>query len=325
MAFSTVVPVQAASRADVALRASTAALAPAHRQEASAVSAKASRFLGSQLQSTRFAASSGRRFVFSCQASAATSIFDAKPKADMPEEEVARREELENRLGPHIRGKMMEAVEIKTPVLSKDPMEFFAKSAGNWSSFRCTHHLAFRRIETGGSDIKVEVMGPEDERIVELCKAHGVDPSMTVGGAYVSWHANMSWDSEGESHDGETLFAVVPRPDNPRVGKLLRDRGYAEKIPVMGDFMLEEDGSMILITEYDVMSVHERLFFDGEDRRYRTSTVKVHGGFTTATVAMEARPQADGGNPFEDAELKGAVEKIKNIKFTPFPPAPKAA
>ncbi|MFM7189844.1 MAG: phycobiliprotein lyase, partial [Microcystaceae cyanobacterium] len=35
-------------------------------------------------------------------------------------------------------------------------MEFFEKSAGQWRSQRTTHHLAFRRAESGTSDIWVE-------------------------------------------------------------------------------------------------------------------------------------------------------------------------
>eukprot|EP00274_Cyanoptyche_gloeocystis_P001328 CAMPEP_0196654916 /NCGR_PEP_ID=MMETSP1086-20130531/4655_1 /TAXON_ID=77921 /ORGANISM="Cyanoptyche gloeocystis , Strain SAG4.97" /LENGTH=253 /DNA_ID=CAMNT_0041986951 /DNA_START=317 /DNA_END=1078 /DNA_ORIENTATION=- len=245
----------------------------------------------------------------------------------MTEEERLRREEIEARIGPHIRSKLYEAIDIRESVASKDAMDFFAKSGGNWSSVRCTHHLAFQETENGASNIKVEVFEKDHPKVVELCGMHGVDSSLAAGGAFVSWQANLDWDKEGDSHDGETFFVVVPESEDGRRGKLLRDRGYAEKIPVAGDFYMDDDDSLVLITEYDVMSVHEKLFFDGTDRRYRTSTVKMYGGFTTATVAVEARAtlNEDGtsSQPFnEQDELKAIVQKIKNITFKPFPPAP---
>ena len=37
-----------------------------------------------------------------------------------------------------------------------DAKEFFQFSAGQWQSRRVTHHLPFRRAESGGSNITVE-------------------------------------------------------------------------------------------------------------------------------------------------------------------------
>lgn len=170
-----------------------------------------------------------------------------------------------------------------------DAMEFFQRSAGMWRSQRTTHHLPFRRAENGGSVITVETLGADDSRIIEICKMHNEDPTQSVGGSFVTWDGAMAWDKEGEDHKGETVFALIPDADNPRNGKLLRERGYAEIVPVAGRFEMDADDALNLITEYETMSVIERFWFANPDLRLRTSAVKRFGGFNTATFCAEAR------------------------------------
>ncbi len=172
-----------------------------------------------------------------------------------------------------------------------DGMKFFQKSAGKWRSQRTTHHLPFRRAETGDSEIIVESLGPEDQRIVEICQVHDIEPSLAVGGAYVTWYGSMAWDKEDENHEGSTVFALVPETDNPKKGKLIRERGYAEIVPVIGEYEIDRENGLVLITEYETMSIIERFWFASPNIRIRTSTVKRFGGFSTATFCVEIRIQ----------------------------------
>ena len=175
----------------------------------------------------------------------------------------------------------------------QDAMEFFQLSAGQWRSQRTTHHLPFRRAESGGSDINVEYLAPKDSRIVEICQMHDTDPSLAIGGAYVSWDGSMAWDKENEDHTGTTVFALIPDADNPRKGKLLRERGYAEIVPVAGLYEMDAEDGLILITEYETMSIVERFWFVNPNLRLRSSTVQRFGGFNTATFCAEARVLED--------------------------------
>lgn len=170
-----------------------------------------------------------------------------------------------------------------------DAMEFFQQSAGKWRSQRTTHHLPFRRAESGDSAIFVESLGADNPKIVEICQMHEIDPSTSVGGAFVSWDGSMAWDRETENHQGTTVFALIPNPENPRQGKLLRERGYAEIVPVAGEYELDDEDGLILITEYETMSVYERFWFISPSVRLRSSTVKRFGGFNTATFCAEVR------------------------------------
>jgi CpeS-like protein len=174
-----------------------------------------------------------------------------------------------------------------------DAMQFFHLSAGQWRSHRTTHHLAFKRAEMGSSDIQVLALTPDHPEIIALCELHGIDPSLTIGGSHVTWNGTMAWDQEGaENHQGKTFFAIVPDVDNPRQGRLLRERGYAEIVPVVGQFLMDEEDGLVLLTDYETMSSKERFWFAGPNLRMRTSTVKRFGGFSTATFCTEIRVAA---------------------------------
>ncbi len=168
-------------------------------------------------------------------------------------------------------------------------MEFFQQSAGQWLSQRTTHHLPFRRAELGGSNISVEALPADNEKVIEICKLHDVDPSKAVGGAYVEWNGEMAWDKEDENHKGSTVFALVPDEDNPQQGNLLRERGYAEIVPIIGRFEMDSESGLVLTTEYETMSSIERFWFPNPNLRMRTSVVKRFGGLSTASFCAESR------------------------------------
>ncbi len=168
-------------------------------------------------------------------------------------------------------------------------MEFFQHSAGKWKSQRTTHHLPFRRAETGDSDIYVEALAVDHPKIIEICQLHEIDPSLAVGGAFVSWDGSMAWDKDNENHEGTTVFALVPDDEEGKKGQLLRERGYAEIVPVIGRYEIDEEEGLVLATEYETMSIVERFWFASPNLRLRSSTVKRFGGLSTATFCVEAR------------------------------------
>ena len=175
-----------------------------------------------------------------------------------------------------------------------DGMEFFQRSAGQWTSQRTTHHLAFRRAESGDSDIFVEALQADHPKIVEICEMHNYDPNLAIGGAFVSWDGSMAWDKEDETHAGNTVFALIPDTDNPKSGVLLRERGYAEIVPIAGRYHIDELDGLVLATEYDTMLTLERFWFANPNLRLRTSTVQRFGGFNTATFCTESRMESQG-------------------------------
>lgn len=118
---------------------------------------------------------------------------------------------------------------------------------------------------------------------------HEIDPQTAIGGAFVSWDGSMAWDKENEDHKGTTVFALIPDSEDLRKGKLLRERGYAEIVPVAGEYQMDKEDGLVLITEYETMSIIERFWFVNPNLRLRSSTVKRFGGFNTATFCAESR------------------------------------
>lgn len=194
-----------------------------------------------------------------------------------------------------------------------DAMEFFRRSAGKWRSQRTTHHLAFRRAELGDSEILVETLDKDHPQVVGICELHQIDPQRAIGGAFVSWAGSMEWDQNDENHAGSTVFALVPEEDNPKAGKLLRERGYAEIVPVAGLYEMDEEEGLILVTEYETMSVVERFWFASPDLRLRTSTVTRFGGFSTASFCSESRIQVESNSSRSDS----LSDSDENARTTP--------
>jgi hypothetical protein len=74
---------------------------------------------------------------------------------------------------------------------------------------------------------------------------------------------------------------------------LLRERGYAEIVPIAGRYLIDAEDALVLITEYETMSTIERFWFPNPNVRLRMSTVQRFGGFNTATFCTELRSQPD--------------------------------
>jgi hypothetical protein len=173
------------------------------------------------------------------------------------------------------------------PLEIADALSFFRLSCGRWTSQRSQHHLLHRRAEAGASFIVVEKLHKGDARLAEIAQRNNESVERIVGGCWVRWSGSMAWDRAGESHEDQTMFGLIPSDDAGRSGLLLRDRGYAEKAPVAGQFHMDAENGLILTTDYEMMSSLERFWFAGPNLRLRTSTVQ--GLSNNASFCMETR------------------------------------
>ncbi|MCS7032107.1 MAG: phycobiliprotein lyase [Gloeomargarita sp. SKYG116] len=177
-----------------------------------------------------------------------------------------------------------------------DARDFFARSGGLWHSQRVTHHLAFRQTEMGHSRIWVTDLALDDPAVQAVCAQHQCSPAQASGASRVEWQGVMGWDREGDQQNGSTVMVLIPSDE--RSGRLLREVGYAEKSPVAGQYQMDETGAMVLTTEYATLRSQERLWFEGEHIRLRTSTLGYgFGGMTMATFAIETRTEWPGVPP----------------------------
>lgn len=168
-----------------------------------------------------------------------------------------------------------------------EAMDFFRMTEGRWLSQRTTHHLAMRRTELGQLEITASVLDAADPKVTEICQMHNVAPDRAIGGAAVSWQGSMQWDEEGQTQTGATILVLVPDGDDPNIGQLLREQGYAETAPVVGRYWVDEQDGLVLTTDYSTMSSVERFSFIDATTRIRTSTVI--GLSNTASFCFETR------------------------------------
>ena len=135
--------------------------------------------------------------------------------------------------------------------------EFVERSLGKWRSQRSAHHLAFHHFEEVTSQIEILPLDSQDERVIELCKVNQVDPHLATSPFYMSWLGQSDWD-EDEVLSGSTVLVPIPDLENPTKGVLLREQGYAETVPAIGQYQLIEDGSFVLNTLYERAAAEEK-------------------------------------------------------------------
>ena len=171
-----------------------------------------------------------------------------------------------------------------------DIAEFVRLSLGCWRSQRSAHHLAFRHFEEVTSTINIEPLETTDSNVIELCKAHEIDPQLANSPFLMRWEGESDWD-EDETIEGSTILVPIPDAENQTKGRLLRGQGYAETIPAVGTYHFNEDGSFVLITPYERAAAEEKIWFATPNLRFRVSLIKTSSGqgVTTASFSSEIR------------------------------------
>ncbi len=171
--------------------------------------------------------------------------------------------------------------------------EFVELSFGEWRSQRSAHHLAFAHYEEVISTINIEKIDVDDSRVIELCKLHNVDLGLAVSPFKMSWEGESNWD-EDETQEGSTILIPILDSEDLSKGRLLREQGYAETIPSIGEFTISEDGTFVLVTKYDRAAAEEKIWFVTPNLRCRVSLIKTSNGkgVTTASYSSEIRSLA---------------------------------
>lgn len=171
-----------------------------------------------------------------------------------------------------------------------DITRFVELSLGRWRSQRSAHHLAFSHFEQVTSTIDIIALPEEDTGVIDLCKSHDIDPNSARNPFRMSWEGESDWD-DNSTFQGTTILVPIPDVDNPRSGRLLRDQGYAETIPSIGRYHFQEDGTFVLLTDYERATAEERIWFVTPNFRLRVSLIKTSEGtgVVTASFSSEIR------------------------------------
>jgi CpeS-like protein len=166
-------------------------------------------------------------------------------------------------------------------------MAFFNKSAGVWFTQRTVHHFDMVADESGESKLYVQLVDASDPRIQQVCGPQGVDSAMAAGGASFMWQPHQ--DGQEPNPDQAAILVDIPDDETGRSGKLLRNQGYVEKIPVVSRYWFGRDGILTIDTDYDNNQGQERCWFITDDFRVRVSTVQMMNGVYLMAYCSERR------------------------------------
>jgi hypothetical protein len=170
-------------------------------------------------------------------------------------------------------------------------MDFFRKSEGVWFTQRTVHHFDATADESGESKLHVRVIELEDSQINLICESQGIDPAEAAGGASFMWQSHE--DTQLPNPDHAAVLVDVPDDQSGRSGKLLRNQGYVEKIPVVSRYWFGKDGILTIDTDYESNQGQERCWFITDDFRVRVSTVRMMNGIYLMTYCSERRWVSD--------------------------------
>lgn len=166
-------------------------------------------------------------------------------------------------------------------------MDFFRKSEGTWFTERTVHHFDNAADESGQSNLIVTVIEPDNSKVAEVCSQQEIDPNLAKGGASFSWQGNL--DDREPNPDYAAILIDIPENETGLSGKLIRDRGYVESIPVVSRYWFAQDGILTINTDYDSNQGQERCWFVTDDFRVRVSTVTMMNGVNLMTYCSERR------------------------------------
>lgn len=166
-------------------------------------------------------------------------------------------------------------------------MDFFRKSEGMWFIQRSVHHFDAVANESGASNLIVKVIPPDDPRVQAACELHRLDLHQAKGGGSFIWLDNL--DDAPPNEDYAAVLIDVPDDDTLQSGRLIRDRGYINKKPVMSRYWFGNDGILTIDTEYDIQQGQERAWFLTDNFRVRVSSVRMMNGVNLTTYCSERR------------------------------------
>ncbi len=156
-----------------------------------------------------------------------------------------------------------------------------------WFIQRNVHHFDAVADESGESNLIVKVIAPDDPRVKAACELHGLKLHQAKGGGSFIWQDNL--DDAPPNEDYAAVLIDVPDDETLRSGRLIRDRGYVNKKPVISRYWFGNDGILTIDTEYDNKQGQERAWFLNDNFRVRVSSVRMMNGVNLTTYCSERR------------------------------------
>ena len=166
--------------------------------------------------------------------------------------------------------------------------EFIDKSIGEWKSIRSTHTLAFQEFENTNSSLIISYQNIGSKEVLEI--KNRINSSIKISFAIkITWKSFSEWPTENKSYESNTILIFVPKDEF--TGILIKDKGYAEQIPSSSRYIIDENNTFNIETEYNSTISEEKIWFLTENVRSRYSVIKdkINKGILQTSHATEIR------------------------------------
>ncbi len=170
-----------------------------------------------------------------------------------------------------------------------DVKEFFELSVGKWFSQKTSHHLTLKQSEHGKSDLVIGILPSDDPQVVQLCQQAGIDVGSISAAVKYSWKGTSQWDAQPQNaanQQGETIVVSIPETPAARQGKLIRSTTAA---PIIAQYTLGDDDALNLVTQDEHQRAEERVWFESNNVRVRTTIITQLNGESLASFYSEIR------------------------------------
>jgi CpeS-like protein len=170
-----------------------------------------------------------------------------------------------------------------------DIKEFFELSVGKWFSQKTSHHLTLKQSEHGKSDVFISILPTDDPQVIQLCQQAGIEPSQIVVSAKYTWKGTMQLDAGQQTtidRQGESIAIIVPDSPGASTGKLFKSDA-TNSIAV--NYSLGEDDALTIVTTDEHQRAEERVWFESNNVRLRTTIVTQPNGDAMASFYSEIR------------------------------------
>jgi CpeS-like protein len=173
-----------------------------------------------------------------------------------------------------------------------DVQEFFELSAGKWFSQKTSHHLTLKQSAHGKSDLVIDILPSDDPQVIQLCQQAQIDPSLIWGGAKYTWKGTAHWDAQSQNQANQQGAAIVismPNQPGSSAGKLFRTVNGVSNQLVMARYTMGEDNALTLVIEQDLTTTEDRIWFESNNVRLRTTIITQTNGNAVANFYTEIR------------------------------------
>jgi len=166
--------------------------------------------------------------------------------------------------------------------------EFIDKSIGEWKSIRSTHTLAFQEFENTNSSLIISHQNINSTEVLEIKNRFKFSEDISFA-IKITWQSISEWTTENKSQESKTILIFAPKDEY--TGILIKDKGYAEKIPSSSLYFIDESNTFNINSVYNTTIIEEKIWFLSENVRSRYSVIKnkINSGIMQTSHATEIR------------------------------------